>query len=378
MNRNAEAHPPGASTPTPPENATAAIRAEVLASPEYPFHPVTAPVKLDQNESSADFPAELKELALQRIAQQPWHRYTDLHAEGLCAAIAQHDGWEPAGVVATTGSNVLIALLIQLCALGGRVVTVKPNFALYALDAQLLGASLTEVPLSIDHALDIEALIGAITMHKPHVADAQPRGVVYLPRPHAPTGSQCALDELERLACLTTGWLLVVDEAYHQFSDSTAEDLARRHPHVVLLRTFSKAWGLAGLRLGYALTSAAVATQLRKLAPPFGVSLLQSECAHVALENSAYMTERVAQTVTERERMFRALQQHPHWRVYPSQGNFLLVRTPDAEAAYGRLLQQGVLVRRQDKLHGLGGCFRVTVGAPEDNSRFLRAAGLEG
>ena len=350
----------------------------VMASPDYPFTPVTAPVKLDQNESFADFPTELKALALQRIQQLPWHRYTDLHAEGLCRAIARHDGWEPAGVVATTGSNVLIALLIQLCAIGGRVVTVKPNFALYALDAQLLGASLTEVPLTSDHALDVDALEAALTADAAATSANGPRGVVYLPRPHAPTGSMCSLQELERLAQACQGWLLVVDEAYHQFADSTAEDLARRHPHVVLLRTFSKAWGLAGLRLGYALTSGAVATQLRKLVPPFGISLLQAECAQVALENSAYMKDRVAQTVRERERMYQALRRHPQWQVAPSQANFLLVRTPDAAQAYAQLLEQGVLVRRQDKLHGLQGCFRVTVGAPEENTSFLRAAGLEG
>ncbi|MCU0761560.1 MAG: histidinol-phosphate aminotransferase family protein [Hydrogenophaga sp.] len=369
---------------SPPSSVTTAIRAAVRTSPDYPFDLVAAPVKLDQNEASADFPAALKALALERIQRLPWHRYTDLNAEGLCAAIARHEGWDPAGVVVTTGSNVLIALLIQLSAIGGRVVTVKPNFALYALDARLLGAALTEVPLNDRHSIDVEALAAVLAGTVPAAEGeeggvaAPPKGVVYLPRPHAPTGSVCGLDELERLAQLSAGWLLVVDEAYHQFADSNAEDLARRHPNVVLLRTFSKAWGLAGLRLGYALTSSAVASQLRKLAPPFGVSLLQSECAHVALEHSSYMVERVRQTVLERERLFNALVRHPLWQVYPSQGNFLLVRTPDAAKAHADLLGQGVLVRRQDKLHGLQGCFRVTVGSPEDNTRFLRAAGLEG
>lgn len=360
----------------PGANPTAAIRAAVLASPDYPFDPVTAPVKLDQNESFADFPAELKALAMRRIEQLPWHRYTDLHADGLCKAIARHDGWEAAGVVATTGSNVLIALLTQLCAIGGRVVTVKPNFALYSLDAHLLGASLTEVPLTIDHALDVGALEAALGAGTTAAVASAPKGVVYLPRPHAPTGSVCPEQELERMAQVCQGWLLVVDEAYHQFAGSNVQAWARRHPHVVLLRTFSKAWGLAGLRLGYALTSGAVAAQLRKLVPPFGVSLLQAECAQVALEHSAYMHERVVQTIHERERMFQALRRHPTWQVYPSHANFLLVRTPDAAAAHAQLLAQGVLVRRQDKLHGLEGCFRVSVGTPEENTAFLRAAGL--
>lgn len=188
---------------------TLPIRPAVLQSPDYPFTPVNAPVKLDQNESFADFPHELKTIALQRLHDLPWHRYTDLNAEALSEAIATHDGWAPSGTVVTTGSNVLIALLIQLCALGGRVVTVKPNFALYALDAKLLGAALTEVPLRANMSLDVDAVIaalGASTGEGPH-------GVIYIPRPHAPTGSLCALDELERLAQACPGWLLVVDEA---------------------------------------------------------------------------------------------------------------------------------------------------------------------
>jgi histidinol-phosphate aminotransferase len=346
------------------------IRPAVAASPDYPFSAVNAPVKLDQNESFADFPDELKTLALQRLRDLPWHRYTDLHAEALCEAVAHHTEWSPPGTVVTTGSNVLIALLVQLAGMDARVLTVKPNFALYGLDAQLLGATLTEVPLRADFSTDVDALMAALS-------EPPSRGVVFVPRPHAPTGSLCELDDLERLARACHGdWLLVIDEAYHHFTEHDARALARRHPHVVLLRTFSKAWGLAGLRLGYALASDEVARQLRKLVPPFGVSVLQTVCAQVALEHPGYMRERVAQTLRERERVFKALQAHPVWQVLPSQANFLLVRTPDAAEAHAALLAQGVLVRRQDRLHGLAGCLRVTVGTEAENNAFLRAAGL--
>jgi histidinol-phosphate aminotransferase len=349
------------------------IRPAVAASPDYPFSPVTATVKLDQNESFADFPAELKDIALERLRHLPWHRYTDLNAETLSASLAHFESWSPAGTVITTGSNVLIALLIQLSALDGRVVTVKPNFALYGLDATLLGATLTEVPLRTeDLSLDIDAVIAALG----EAPGPQPRGVIYIPRPQAPTGTLCELDALERLARASEGWLLVIDEAYHHFTPNDARDLARRHPHVVLLRTFSKAWGLAGLRLGYALASDGVAQQLRKLVPPFGVSVLQTVCAQVALEQPGYVKARVAQTLRERERLFKALQRHPSWSPLPSHANFLLVRTPDAAQAHAQLLAGGVLVRRQDRLHGLQGCFRVTVGTVEENNAFLRAAGL--
>jgi histidinol-phosphate aminotransferase len=350
------------------------IRPAVVASPDYPFTQVDAPVKLDQNEAPEDFPAALKAIALERLAAMPWHRYPDLNAEGLAARIAAHEGWPEAGVVPATGSNVLIAQMVALAGIGARVLTVAPAFALYGLDARLLGAALTEVPLREDLSTDVDGLLQALETLRRESPDTG--GVVFVPRPHAPAGSLVSLDDLERLAQASAGWLLVVDEAYHHFTPDTAIGLARRHPHVVLLRTMSKGWGLAGLRLGWALASDAVARQLRKLSPPFGVSTMQAVCAEVAFEHAALLHERIARVVSERERMAAALARHPTWRAYPSAANFLLVRTPDAAPAHAALRAAGVLVRRQDSLPGLAGCFRVTVGTPAENDAFLVAAGV--
>ncbi|MEI6029496.1 MAG: histidinol-phosphate transaminase [Betaproteobacteria bacterium] len=353
---------------------TLPVRAAVLASPDYPFVPIDAPIKLDQNEASEDFPAHLKALVLERLSHTKWHRYTDLNSEALCAAIAQYEGWSPSGVVVTTGSNVLIALLIQLAALDKRVVTVKPNFSLYGLDAKLLGAALTEVPLRSDFSIDVDGLISSIRDNGDDPACTG--GVIYLPQPHAPTGSIVTSSELEKLALASSEWLTVIDEAYHQFAGTNSTELARSFPNVLLLRTFSKAWGLAGLRIGYALASDEVARQLRKLVPPFAVSVMQTVAAEVALANAGYVRERVDRTVRERERIALALKGHPSWKVYPSSANFLLIRTPDAASASEQLLKAGVLVRRQDAYAGLEGCIRVTVGTVEENDAFLRAAGV--
>jgi anaerobic selenocysteine-containing dehydrogenase len=157
---------------------------------------------------------------------------------------------------------------------------------------------------------------------------------------------------------------------------SEVEALARRFPHVVLMRTFSKAWGLAGLRLGYVLASDEVARQLRKLVPPFAVSVMQTVAAEVALAHPGFMRASVARTIAERDRVAAALRAHPTWQVFPSSANFLLIRTPDAAQAWRTLLAGGVLVRRQDAQPGLEGCLRVTIGTPAENDAFLRAAGV--
>jgi len=347
-----------------------AIRRAVIDSPEYPFAPVDAPVKLDQNEAPEDFPAELKTEVLLRLQTTPWHRYPDLNAETLCDAIAAYEDWTPTGVVVTTGSNVLIALLTQIAGIGKRVITVKPSFALYALDATLLDAKLTELPLRDDLSVDMASIISEIQQ----ASDPESRGLVYLPQPQAPTGVMISMADIEALLQASSGWLVVLDEAYCQFSDADCKSIARTYPNVVLLRTFSKAWGLAGVRLGYALTSEAIARQVKKMAPPFAVSVLQTVAVQVALENPAYMLERVRTIIRERERIYEALLGHAGWQVYRSAANFILIRTPNAAHAYAQLLSRGVLVRRQDKLHGLAGCIRVTVGTSAENDAFLLAA----
>jgi histidinol-phosphate aminotransferase len=346
----------------------ASIRSAVTQSPDYPFKLIDAPIKLDQNEAPEDFPAELKAEVLRRLAEAPWHRYPDLHAETLCQAIGEHEAWPVAGVVTTTGSNVLISLLSQIAGIGKAVVTVKPTFALYALDANLLGGNTVEIPLRDDLTVDIAAVISAIR----ETPDAD-RGVVYLAQPQAPAGSALSSSDLMSLAEASSGWLLVLDEAYCQFSESDCKFIAEKHRHVVLLRTFSKSWGLAGLRLGYALTSEEVARQLKKMAPPFAVSVMQTVALQVALENPQYVNARIRTIIDERKRVHDILLNHPTWKVYRSHANFLLIRTPDAGKAFDQLLSHGVLVRRQDSYYGLGGCIRVTIGTRAENDAFLAA-----
>jgi histidinol-phosphate aminotransferase len=345
------------------------IHPAIQASPDYPFIPVQAPVKLDQNESPEDFPVHLKALVGERLRDIPWNRYPELHSDVLCEAIGRHEGWPESGVVITTGSNVLIPLLTQLAGLGKRVVTVKPNFALYALGARLLDLPLTEVALKADFALDVPALMTALR----GIGDGE-GGVLFLSQPHAPSGTLASHDDIATLVDAVPSWLVVIDEAYCHFSDRDFKDFARQRPNVALLRTFSKAWGLAGLRLGYVLASGEVAKHLRKLIPPFAISVMQTVAAQVALEHPAYMMQRAREVIEERQRVFKALQDHPHWTIYPSEGNFLLIRAPDVAEVFNRLLQRGVLVRRQDSYFGLAGCLRVSIGTRAENDRFLAAA----
>lgn len=342
------------------------VRPEVRRTPEYPFTPISAPFKLDQNESPLDFPLALRRLAAERLLHRDWNRYPDLHAETLAAQLGEYEDWAPAGVVVTPGSNVIIKLLTELGGIGRRILTVQPNFSVYELEGQLLGAEVTRVPLRGDFGLDVAALRRELVQGGP--------GVLFLPQPHAPTGF---LDsEADLRAVVDTagdGWIVVIDEAYHQYSGSDYKGLVLERGNRLSLRTFSKAWGLAGLRLGYALTAPELAGQLRKVVSPFNVSVLTQAVAEVALEHPEYVKARAEEVVWERERVLRELSGLQRLHAHPSRANFFLLRTPDAGDAHRFLLDRGLLVRRQDKQPMLEGCLRVSIGTKEQNDLLIAA-----
>jgi len=269
------------------------------------------------------------------------------------------------GVVVAGGSNVLIQAATIVAGIGRRVATVRPTFSVYALQARLLGATLVEVPLGPGFALPTAELEEVLQVGQ---------GVVFVAAPMAPTGNGVAPGDLERLAAAAGDrWMLVIDEAYGEFAHGEHSALARAHPQVVRLRTLSKAFGLAGVRLGYALAHPEVAVELRKALLPFSVSALQVAVAEAVLDAPDVVAERVERIVAERERLSGVLAARRDVEVFPSVANFVLVRVKDAAGTYEGLLDRGVLVRRQDHLPGLAECLRVSIGSPADNDAFLQA-----
>jgi histidinol-phosphate aminotransferase len=345
--------------------ARMAIRPEVEALPGYHFTAHEAPVKLDQNESPWDLPEALRAEVLARLAEAALHRYPELDAQRARAAVADLEGWDVEGVVVTGGSNVLIQAAVIAAGLGRRVLSVTPTFSVYGLQARLLGADLRQLPLGPGFALPLDGLLDELTTGG---------GVHFVAAPMAPTGNPIPTDQLRALAEAGSGrWLTVIDEAYGPFAGSDYRELARAVPGTVSLRTLSKAYALAGARLGYALAEPPVARALQKAVLPFSVSALQVAVLEAVLAAPGFVAERIALIRAERERLAAALRQRPQIEVFPSVTNFLLLRVADAGATFAGLLAGGVLVRRQDHLPGLEGCLRVSVGRPEENDAFLSA-----
>jgi histidinol-phosphate aminotransferase len=332
---------------------------------DYPYVKVAARIKLDQNESPDDLPPELKALALARLAALPWNRYPEIHADDVRVPLARHEDWPVEGVVLAPGSNLLI---LALASAARQVLDTAPAFPYYKGGAVAAGTPYRAIPLGPGFTLPLQGLLAALT---------GPPGVLFLPVPHAPTGALFTTGDVTLLAerARATGWLLVVDEAYQAFAGTDARPLARQNPHVAILRTFSKAWSLGGVRTGYLLGSPRVAAVARAMLPPFCIPATTGVILQAALEHPGYVGALVERIRAERARLFAGLAvAQPRWTAFPSAANYLLVRTPDARAAHEHLLSRGLLVRRQDHYPGLEGCIRISVGTPAENDALLAAA----
>jgi histidinol-phosphate aminotransferase len=341
------------------------VREEVLALPRYHFQARDAAVKLDQNEAPDDVPADLRAAAFERLAATAWNRYPAMHVDDLAARLAERHDWSPEGVVVSPGSNVLIQALVILSGLGREVVALEPSFSLYAQQAQLFGCRLHAVPLAEGSdpfpSAGLERLL------------SRGSGVAFLPVPLAPTGEGVDRRAIASVVAATApGWTVVIDEAYAEFARVNHHDLALATPNMVRLRTLSKAFGAAGIRVGYALAQPELAAELRKVLLPFSLSSLQWAVAHALLDHPERVAERVALIASERERLTRALRARGV-PVRESVANFLLVQVADASAWFDALWQRGVLVRRQDHLPGLAGALRVSIGSSRENDALLAA-----
>ncbi|WP_028923568.1 histidinol-phosphate transaminase [Pseudonocardia acaciae] len=326
---------------------------------------VAAPVKLSSNETVFDPLPGVAE-AMAAAVTSP-NRYPDFHATALREAVAQTYGVEPEQVVTGCGSVALCRNVVEATAEpGGEVIVPTPSFDVYGSAARIAGATPVRVPLR-EHALDLDAMAAAVT------DDTQ---AIFVCTPNNPTSTAVARAELERFLDRVPATVpVVLDEAYHHFvTDPSGVDgmrLLARRPNLVVLRTFSKAYGLAGLRVGFGVAAPELAAALRKVTLPFSVSSVGGAAAVASLQPAAAtaMAARVARVVAERERVSKELA-GLGYEVPASQANFVWLPIGERSADFGAESERrGVIVR---SFAGAG--VRVTIGAPEENDAFLRIA----
>ena len=343
------------------------IKPAVRALRAYSLSPHRASVKLNQNENPWDAPAWIKEEVLRRFSARAWSRYPDFIPVSLHERLAGFAGWKPDGIIAGNGSNELIqAVLMVTIEPGKRVLISEPTFALYRQVATVLGGEVESVLLTPALQYDTARLLEAVKERQPDVT--------IICSPNNPTGCLMPEGDLRALLRAARG-LVVIDEAYHEFSQQTAVPLLNDHDNLIVLRTFSKAMAFAALRVGYLLAAPDLVREIRKAVLPYNLNAFSQIAAEVAVENyKSELLPLVKEIISERERLRDGLSSIGGFIPVDSKANFMVVRSGrDPKRIFSDLLAQDILVRDVSSYPMLSQYFRVSVGTPDENDRLLAA-----
>lgn len=353
-----------------------------------PAHSESAIDRLDTNECAYDLPAELKQKLAWTYQQLiETNRYPDGGHAALKGAIAQYvnessqnigPGEVPQPKTAITGDNISVgngsdelirSLLIATCLGGvGSIFVANPTFSMYGIIAQTLGIPVVSAGRKEENfEIDIEAAKRAISQNQ-----NPPVRVVFVVHPNSPTANALTPDEVDWLEKLPKQILVVIDEAYFEFSQNTLADRLHQHPNWIILRTFSKAFRLASMRVGYAIANPELAAALEKIRLPYNLPAFSQTAAEFALAQRQLLLVVIPEIISERAKLIAALTQHQELQVWPSAANFVYLRVKadegeSPEQEHKQIMQQlkaqGTLIRHT------GGGLRITVGSPEENQR---------
>ncbi|WP_018478049.1 histidinol-phosphate transaminase [Pontibacter roseus] len=316
----------------------------------------TAHVFVDANENN-----------LGSLAGDNYNRYPDPHQKQLKEVIAGIKGVRPSQIFLGNGSDEAIDLLFRMVCRPGMdsMLHLPPTYGMYEVSANLNEVRLESVQLTTAFQVPVEEVLAQV---KPETK------LIFICSPNNPTGNSI---EAHRIETILRGFdgLVVLDEAYIDFSDTPSwTTRLEEFPNLVVLQTFSKAWGLAGLRLGMAFASEEIIALLDKIKPPYNINQATQEMALRALEQTEQLQYMVEEIVQEREMLAHALPTlEAVEKVYPSDANFLLVKVKDAIGLYTHLLDQGIVVRNRSSLPGCEGCLRISVGTTEENQQLFQA-----
>lgn len=294
----------------------------------------------------------------------PLHLYPDPNQRKLRAALGEYTGQPVERIMAGAGGDEIIDLLMRLfIAPGQKVLDCEPTFGMYSFSARLAEAEIVSVPRNSTWDIDIPAMLEAI--------DDSAR-IVFLASPNNPTGN--LLTERDARALLQTGVIVCVDETYYEFSGSTLCPLLDEYENLVILRSFSKWAGIAGLRVGYAIASSELIGHLMDIKQPYNINIAGEAAVLAALEHRGELLERAATLIEQRKRLEAVVDEFPGISYYPSEANFLLCRFErrTAEEAYVGLAQRGIFVRRFPQTV-LDSSLRISTGTPEQTDLLIDA-----
>lgn len=333
-----------------------------------PYDPkyLPADVMISANENGADVPFELRREIEREVRKVAFNRYPDPLANDLRDLIAEANGLGRDQVLMGNGGDELLFDIALAWGGPGRTfLNLPPTFSVYKNNAQLTNTQIIDIPRHDDFSIDEDAVIERLKQGDIDYA--------IVTSPNNPSGDLASPLFIRRML-EAADTLVMVDEAYFEFSRQTVRPLLETYGNLVILRTFSKAFSLAGLRMGYLLGGERVLREFKKVRQPYSVDAVSQAIARVVYANRAEFEPGIDQIIDERARIIATLGGMDGVTVYPSDANYVLFRLGEAACAgdvWQRLLDAGVLVRDFSRSPGLENCLRASVGLPDENTRFL-------
>ncbi len=343
-----------------PKDIIRLIKPAVRRLAAYHIDETPARIKLDAMENPYLLPEEARREIAGAASGAAVNRYPDPSARALKHSISELWGMDPEQMILGNGSDELIQALIL--AFGGPVLFPAPTFAMYGITARALAQDVATAPLGRDFSLDAGKMLKKAKEVKARV--------IFLACPNNPTGNRFS-DEAVRTLLDKASAAVVIDEAYFDFSRKTYLTLLEDYPNMIILRTLSKI-GFAGLRVGVLAASTSVIAELNKIRLPYNINTLSQAAGVAALRHKDVIERQISQLISERERLYNDLSEMRGVTAYPSETNFILLRTEtDANSVYNGLKQAGILIKNLNKPGPLKNCLRVTVGTPAENREFV-------
>lgn len=329
-----------------------------------PYEPkeVEVLIKLDANENNnVDY--VLNEKIARALTNLKINKYPDSGCSEIKEMLASDLKVSKDQIIIGSGSDQLISMAINTFVdKEDKILTFTPTFMMYKISNQIAGGKTVEVPLEEDFKFNYYSFIKAVKRENPKL--------IFLTNPNNPTGGVIPREHIMKILEFSNS-IVIVDEAYYEFYGESILDLVQYYPNLMVLRTLSKAYGLAGARIGYSVASKALTRALKKTQPPYNVSSLDQLAAKVCLENKGLLIDAVKNIIKERDKLALQLKEIRGIKVYESYGNFILLKLERGQEFYQYLLRNKVLIRYFGEEGPLAGCLRVSVGTGEENSTFL-------